>query len=280
MPRIEVPLTYAIPDGETHAPMVEATVAGMATRLIVDTGASDHVLTTEFAERARVAMTPGEDGTDAAGNNLLSWLVGRLDVAMGSNDLTLENVQATAGPPPFSAWGIGGFLSPQNLHPSAAIVLDLAAGRLAVDDEAPDRVADRLVAAHPRLEPVWLERIPDDTTILVRVAVDSGERVVTLLDSGARGTSFAASAVPGLTVTGAAGSDTSGRAIGGEQMTAPFVLGKSLRVGGARLPVDRLFVPPAMPGEIDGLVGMDVLRGTVLLLWADPARPVLWLVPR
>jgi hypothetical protein len=277
MPRIEVPLTYAIPDGETHAPMVETTIGGVATRLIVDTGASDHVLTTELVERARVAMVPGEDGTDAAGNRLTSWLVGRLDVAIGSNDLTLENVQATAGPPPFEAWGIGGFLSPQNLHPSAAIVLDLASGRLAIDDQPPDRVVERLVATHPRLEPVWLERIPSDGTILVRVAVDSGEPVVTILDSGARGTSFAASTVAGLT---AAGADTSGRALGGEAMTAPFVVGQSLQVGDARLPVDRLFVPPALPGEMDGLVGMDVLRRTVLLLWADPARPVLWLVPR
>jgi Aspartyl protease len=277
VPRIDVPLTYAIPDGETHAPMVETTVADVATRLIVDTGASDHVLTTELVERTSVRMVPGEDGTDAAGNRLRSWLVGRLDVSIGSNDLALENVQATAGPPPFAAWGIGGFLSPQNLHPSAAIVLDLASGRLAVDDDAPDRVAERLIAAHSRLEPVWLERIPGDATILVRIALDAREPVVTLLDSGARSTSFSASAVPGLI---AAGADTSGSALGGEAMTAPVVLGQSLRVGPARLPVDRLFVPPVLPGEIDGLVGMDVLRGTVLLLWADPGRPVLWLVPR
>ncbi len=35
-------------------------------------------------------------------------------------------------------------------------------------------------------------------------------------------------------------------------------------------------------GDVDGrgiLVGMDVLRGTILTVSADPARPVFWQVP-
>lgn len=51
-------------------------------------------------------------------------------------------------------------------------------------------------------------------------------------------------------------------------------------VGGARLPVQSLIVGPEMDGRDgrDGLVGMDVLRGTVLTVSGDPDRPVLWQV--
>jgi hypothetical protein len=38
-----------------------------------------------------------------------------------------------------------------------------------------------------------------------------------------------------------------------------------------------LIVGPEMDGR-DGLVGMDVLRGTVLTVSGDPDRPVLWQV--
>ena len=51
-----------------------------------------------------------------------------------------------------------------------------------------------------------------------------------------------------------------------------------LRVGDARLPVPSLLVRKEI-GVAQGLVGMDLLRGTVLLVSADPGRPVTWLVP-
>ena len=30
-----------------------------------------------------------------------------------------HDVVAITGPPPFAGWGVGGFLSPQHLHPTA-----------------------------------------------------------------------------------------------------------------------------------------------------------------
>jgi hypothetical protein len=42
--------------------------------------------------------------------------------------------------------------------------------------------------------------------------------------------------------------------------------------------VPRLFVREAMGGH-DGLIGIDVLRGTILVVSADRTRPVYWLVP-
>jgi hypothetical protein len=51
-----------------------------------------------------------------------------------------------------------------------------------------------------------------------------------------------------------------------------------LRVGSAKLPVPSLLIRKEI-GVAHGLVGMDLLRGTVLVVSADPSRPVLWLVP-
>ncbi len=49
-------------------------------------------------------------------------------------------------------------------------------------------------------------------------------------------------------------------------------------VGDVRLPVARVVVRDAMDDH-DGLVAMDVLRGTVLAVSTDRSRPVFWQVP-
>ena len=51
-----------------------------------------------------------------------------------------------------------------------------------------------------------------------------------------------------------------------------------LRVGGARLPIPRLLVRDAID-SMQGLIGMDALRGTILMVGADRQRPIWWLVP-
>ena len=46
-------ITFATADGgTTHSPLVEAQVSGVATRLILDTGATDHLLTVDLCEAA------------------------------------------------------------------------------------------------------------------------------------------------------------------------------------------------------------------------------------
>jgi len=75
--------------------MVRATVGGVATKVILDTGSSDQVFTREVA-------------VDIAGQSF-----------------PLHDAVAIPGPPPFAGWGVGGFLSPQHLHPTAWVVLTL-----------------------------------------------------------------------------------------------------------------------------------------------------------
>lgn len=61
-------------------------------------------------------------------------------------------------------------------------------------------------------------------------------------------------------------------------MRGALVGERTLRVGGATFPVPGLLVRDEI-GSMQGLIGMDVLRGTVLVVTADERRDVTWLVP-
>ena len=93
------------------------------------------------------------------------------------------------------------------------------------------------------------------------------------LNTGGRGTEFAASAVPGL------GAGAAMRRIGGGVSGADVVAAsagrQTLVVDRRELPVTSLEVRSTMH-DPQGIVGMDVLGGTVLAVAADPARPVRW----
>jgi len=115
---LEVPITFDVGAQMIHSPMIEVEVGGTMTRLIVDTGSTDHVLTMELAERAGKEASPGEAGTDSVGASVPSWALGEVPVRIGNLDLRLRDVVAIAGPDPFQGWGIGGFLSPQHVHPT------------------------------------------------------------------------------------------------------------------------------------------------------------------
>ena len=70
---------------------------------------------------------------------------------------------------------------------------------------------------------------------------------------------------------------SSGHGVGGSESFGSVVTDQTLRVGDARLPLARLLVRDDMEGR-GILVGMDVLRGTILTVSADPSRPVFWQV--
>lgn len=270
------PITFEVPGAVVHAPMVHASIGGIATKLILDTGCTDHILTMELVGRAGLAAEPGEEGTDAAGASVESWALGSLPVTIGEVTLPLESVVAFHGPAPFEGWGIGGFLSPQHLHPSATTILDFAGSELTIVGGDVAEVGAELIGRHPDLRPLRLEREGGDTTVLIRAGIEPYPPVVTMLDSGGKATEFTESAVPGL-ATGdlVAG----GRGVSGTQVHGSVALHQTLRFGDATLPLPRLFVRPSFNDAVQGLIGMDVLRGTVLMVGADLERRVLWLVP-
>ncbi|MEX1072968.1 MAG: retropepsin-like aspartic protease [Chloroflexota bacterium] len=276
MPRVllDVPITFDVGGQLTHAPMVHASIHGTPTKLIVDTGSDVHILTIELAEQLGLRAEPGEAGTDSSGASVASWTLGGVQVEIADQAFELQDVVAITAPAPFPGWGIGGILSPQKLHRSAWAMLDLAADRFVLLDGDEADVTAWLTARTPALQLLRLERVTGDDTILVRAAIDPFDEVVTMLDSGGKRTGFTSSAVP---YSNRGPQTSSGRGVGGAEHFGMELTDRTLLVGGARVPLRTLIVEAEMDGR-DGLVGMDVLRGTVLTVSGDSHRPVIWQV--
>jgi hypothetical protein len=273
---LELPITFDVGDRQTHAPMIHAMLAGTPTKLILDTGSTDHILTIELAQQVGLPAEPGEPGTDSTGALVESWTLGEVTVEIADQQLPLRDVVAITAPAPFPGFGIGGIISAQHLRPGTWAVLDLAAERFfLLEGDEPD-VTAWLLERTPDLQLLRLERVAGDATILVHAAIEGFDEVVTMLDSGGKRTQFTEAAVHG-------GSDgprtTSGRGVGGGESFGAELRDQTLIVGETSLPLTTLIVSPEMDGR-DGLVGMDVLRGTVLTVSGDPHRPVIWQVAR
>jgi len=272
---LDVPITFEVGGGRTtHAPMVHATIHGTPTKLIVDTGSTDHILTIELARELGLEAAPGEAGIDSTGASVESWTLGTVGVEIGGLAFQLDNVIAITAPGPFPGFGIGGILSAQHLYRTGWATLDMATDRFVLLEGDEADVTAWLTAQAPHLRLLSLERLPGDSTAVVSAAVEPNEAVVTMLDTGGKRTQFTRAAVPDA---GDGPQASSGHGVGGGASIGTELGDRTLLVGGARLPVQTLIVGPEMDGR-DGLVGMDVLRGTVLTVSGDPDRPVLWQV--
>jgi hypothetical protein len=266
------PLLFTSPD-ETplHAPMVEAEIGGVSTRLVLDTGSDTHLLTAEFAEAAGLAVEPGEAGIDHAGTEIESGTAGTVPVRIGEDTLALHSVVVIPAPPPFPGWGIGGIVSPQFLHASAWIVLDMADDALVFAETDEPELLDRLVKRHPDWRILTFDRIEDGTTV-VHAAIEPHAPIPTLINTGGRSTEFAQSALPGRPRATAErlGGGVSGADVMGARLGAAV-----LAIGGVRIPVADLASRDEMDG-VQGMVGMDILRGTILACNADPKGRLIW----
>lgn len=120
-----------------------------------------------------------------------------------------------------------------------------------------------------------LPAVDGDGTVLVDAAIDAFPAVVTMLDTGAKTTYAAETAVPGLG-EGRRRRST-GHGVGGAESFGVDVPGRVLHVGGVELPVDLVIAEHELgiPGCV---VGMDLLRGTVLAV-GPPGSPARWLLP-
>ena len=268
------PLTFEIASGGvTHAPLLFAALGGSApARYVVDSGSDVHLLNEDLADELGLAKQPGEEGVDHAGNTMPSWSVGDVPAVVDGLDLVLRDAVAIPAPPPFPGYGIRGILSPQNLHPEAWTVIDTAAGELLLLEATDEAAADYLSARTPALRLLTLSRDADFPSLVVPAALDGFAEMPTMLNTGGKQTEYSASALPSLRpqVTGRLGGGVSG---------ADYVGGsvgrQTLLVGGARVVIEDVHLREQMH-EPQGLVGMDVLRGTVLTLATDLSRPVFW----
>lgn len=270
---LRAPITFRAADGSTvHAPLVAATVAGVDTLLVLDSGSEVHLLTTETAERAGLLLTEGEEGTDHSGASLPSWSAGDVAMLVGGEELTLRGVVVIPPPAPFPGWGVGGILSPQHLNPRARVVIDLVEDELLLLDGS---LADNelwLARRSPAATTLSLERDGKTTTPVVSAAIEPFAETQAMLNTGGRRTEFDETVVPGLT-----GGDPErlGGGVSGADVVGALAGDQVLVVAGAKIRLPSLAVRREM-GYPSGLIGMDVLRGTVLALDADPAGLVTW----
>ena len=270
------PITYEVRGGgTTHAPMIIASVGGVEARLVLDTGSEVHLLNEDLADELGLAKEPGEEGTDHSGATMPSWNVGDVAMTMGGADLRLRDVVAIPAPPPFPSRGIRGILSPQNLHPTLMTVIDMLADELLLVEGSDDEVADLLQARWPALGLLTLPRHGAFPSVVVPGSIEGFEEMPIMLNTGGKGTEFSSAAVPGLVVEA---SERLGAGVSGADYAGGSVGAGTLVLGGHRLTVPAVLIRQHMH-DPQGMVGMDVLRGTVLACAADLSRPVYWMRP-
>jgi hypothetical protein len=268
-------IRFTASDGSaTHAPLIEAQINGRTSLLVLDTGSDTHLLTTEFAQEAGLPTEPGEEGTDHAGTAVVSASAGTVPMRVGDTTIGLESVVVIPAPPPFPAKGIGGILSPQLLHPTAWIVLDMADDELVIEQIDEPQLLVRLGDRHPDFHGLILDRIEDGTTV-VQAAFERQPPLPTLLNTGGRGTEVSRSVVP---ESGSGELERVGGGVSGADVMAARLGPAVLAIGGIRIGIPNLAAREAIEG-VQAMVGMDILRGTVLACTADRTGRVVWQVP-
>lgn len=239
------------------------------------------MLTVDLAKRAGLTYQAGDPGTDVAGSAVPSWEVGETIIDLHGTTVALSRVVAIEGPEPFAEWGVGGFLSPQRLWPEATVVLDLIRDRLLVLDGPAEAVRAQLSERHESCVLVTGVR-HSSGTLGVTASVLPFHPVVAMLDTGAGGTEVAALAVAADVEPWV----TSGRGVGGTVIEVAELAEQALQVGEARyaLPIlsvrDRIPTPEgAKDDEVPhALIGMDLMKGTVLAIAPEHDGSVLWFV--
>lgn len=274
-----MPLSYDVSGETLHCPVADAVVGSVRTKLIVDTGATEHVLTVDVVDRAELAREPGKVGTDAAGKHVPTWEVRTPRIDVGGTKLVVGTVPAIEGPTPFAAWGIGGFLSPQRLSPDHVVVVDFVQNSLEAYGEEAGSVVGRLRSRYPEAIIVGGQK-HQSGTIGVNVAVGSSE-VVAIFDSGAAATE--------IVMAGATGSGDvrRSRSVGGTEMEASTVISATLVAGDAQFSLKALSVvrQVAVPegsteNEVPAaVIGMDLLSGTLLVVPSRNDEAIWWVVP-
>ncbi|WP_437623669.1 retropepsin-like aspartic protease [Sorangium sp. So ce1151] len=272
-PERRASLQYHLNDRAFPSPLIDAVVAGQPTVLLVDTGASHHVLARWLADELALPLsTAGDVAVDHAGRPLA---VSRLENAMlalsGWGRVEVPTLLVVPMPDVLQRIGIGGVVAPQELaRPGRAVVLDLREGRMT---EAPrDAAARALRARFGEAAVVELGRCggPNQGSELTARASVEGIPVTLKIDSGASQSSLFAVSPAGKRLSRRATSDRSAYAASGRH-TVPVLSGARLRMAGFDAAADIDLLPgerrAACPS--DGFAGMDVLRTCVLVLAED-----------
>ncbi len=272
---LRLPITFVAADGSVqHSPFITARFGETETLLVLDTGSEVHLLTKELSDIIGLMLAEGEEGVDHSGATMPSWTAGSVPMSAGGATLSLDDVVVIPAPGPFPGWGVGGILSPQHLRTDATAVLDLVDDELLLVAGAAREAAERIAARHPGGTLVTLPRDGRSATPVISAALDGFPPTPTLVNSGGRHTEFDVDVVPGLVH---ATLERLGGGVSGSDVMGSVVGPRTVLVGDARLAVPDLALRSGM-GYPGAMLGMDVLRGTVVACDARPDGDVLiWL---
>jgi hypothetical protein len=189
-------------------------------------------------------------------------------------EFALHDAVAIPAPAAFKAKGIGGILSPQRLHSSAFAIIDEIDDELLLLDADAMVIRRALLARHPGLGVFVLDRRPGDNRPIVDAAVEPHPALPVLVNTGGRHTEFEPASVPGL----AGGAlERIGVGVSGADVLGASAGSQILRIGGGRVALPSVMLRAGMVDPA-GMLGQDVLRGTVVVVGPDSATSVLWQV--
>ncbi|MDP2276051.1 MAG: hypothetical protein Q8K32_35230 [Archangium sp.] len=241
----EVPITF-----QAGVPVVEATIGGKPTLLIVDTSAPETTLEAWFIKALEVEPT-----------NFEGHRVAELVLQLGTSATTAK-WRLVETVPAHREVNIGGTLCPQRLLGKGAIAIDFPRKRLMALEGKANAWLRWLDERSPKGQVEALPRTaPFGGGLHVKTRVGDGREVATSLASGQERSSYATALFdPALIIEGK-------------------VAGLHLRVGESEFgPIDVL--TRAAETEVQGWVGMDVLQNTVLLVPVHELHPIWFMTPR
>jgi hypothetical protein len=240
--------------------------------MIVDTGATHHVIADWLAKELSLSVTAsGDKATDHTGKAVDVGRVENVSLSIsGWGAVNPPLILVTPLPPVLRKLGIGGVLSPQLLAPAGhATLLDLR-GR-SMSDEPEDLAVRHAEEQSGGATAFSSARACGGATaglVLLAQAVVEGEPAWLKLDSGASASSLFAPSAAGKKVL-ARGKGKGGEAYAaGGKFSTMTVPGAKVILGGLERVVDisvEALAPPASCPS-DGFLGMDVLRSCVLVL--------------
>lgn len=275
-------------------PIIEAKVNGKRTRLLVDTGASHHVLTREFADANELVYSEPIDPPFGRTSRIDAPVseAAPVEIALGDEKWTVDDVLVIPSGPILTSYGpidvdklgVGGIISPQNLFdgPNTYVVLDFPNRRLIglkgsetglqawLQSRYPDAITDRLER----------RQTMEGSLLHVPVTLDAQRRPVTvLLDSSGYESLFLASRLGALDrEQSCLREDNHGK---GCRLHGARVGKRTLEFGKLAIgPMDLVAsaVVREEPG-VDGVVRMDVLEHFTWVVPADPDAPILMVSP-
>jgi predicted aspartyl protease len=253
-------------------PLVDAIVGGQPVQLIVDTGASHHVIAAWVARE--IGAPPPQPAGMAAAHGGASIPYARLDgVSLrisGYGSVEAPQLLVTEVPPDVRRRGIGGVISPQALvTPGRAVLLDLAGGSLS--DLPTSAAASWIQAKGLALDELRVCPGAGADALVLRATID-GEEAALQLDTGSSTSSVGLESALGRRLAKRSrGTNTQVTASG--LHTVPSVDGALVKFGPFSQQVNLDLVPRTpLRGCGDGFAGMDVLRRCAVLIGRGSAQ--------